>query len=432
MPSKPPMARFLRSSPVLCALTALPIALVVALARPTAAQERARREADRALATFTPSELRQLAPLLDSGVVSLVEWGYGGELPAVVIACRVNAPPATVAQVIGDPAHYPDFMAALDEVNVTGETNEAGLHAISYSWAWQASVFTLRGDNTMDLYAPPDGEPERGYRFVVRSTGGDLGVGRTVWRVLPDGSGSLIMSSSRMDLRDANYIARSLAAASSSVNRSINVALAFSMVLRTRAEAERRSGTTRTPFASASGDPARPTFDPTSIEAMLMRGDLLWVESTDGTDQGRVVALSRLPQTADRVRGAILDPGGFTNGMLAGAHATILEAGPEGTRFSWGIDLPLVGTSGEMRMSERPDGVLCLDATSGALEGAAWRFALTPRDYGTLVTAWGTFDLASGLWLIDVVQGADPSFRPGLSASAELMMVRGLRYRLAR
>lgn len=396
------------------------------------AQSATPREADRALATFTPAELRQLGPLLDTGVVSLVEWAYGTELPAVVIACRVNAPPSVVANVIGDPAHYPDFMPALDAVSVTSDASSEGVRSLSYGWAWEASIFTLRGDNTMEIYTPPTDQPERGYRFVVRSTGGDLGVGRTVWRVLPDGAGSLIMSSSRMDLRDANYIARSLAAASSSVNRSINVALAFSMVLRTRAEAERVSGHPRAHLATPTGDPPRPLIDPTAIEAMLMRGDLLWVESTDGTDQGRVVAMSRLPQSPDRVRSAILDPGGFTEGLLQGAHANILEATSEGTRFAWGIDLPLVGTSGEMRMSERDSGILCLDATEGALEGAAWRFELTPRDYGTLVMGWGTFDLGTGLWLVNVVQGADPSFRPGLSASAELMMVRGLRYRLAR
>lgn len=389
-------------------------------------------EADRPLATFSPTELRQMGPLLDTGVVAFVEWAYGTELPAVVIACRVEAPPDVVAGVIGDPARYPEFMPALDAVTVTSDATTADVRSLSYSWTWQAAVFTLHGDNTMDLYAPPSGSPERGYRFVVRSTGGDLGVGRTVWRVLPDHGGSLIMSSSRMDLRDANYIARSLAAASSSVNRSINVALAFSMVLRTRTEAERQVGFARPRISEPSGDPPRPPIDPTSVETMLIRGDLLWVESSDGTDQGRVVALSRLSQSSDRVRGAILDPGGFTQGMLSGAHANILEAGPGGTRFSWGIDLPLVGTSGEMLMSEREGGTLCLDATSGALEGAAWRFALAPRDYGTLLTAWGTFDLGSGLWLIDVVQGADPSFRPGLSASAELMMVRGLRYRLDR
>lgn len=389
-------------------------------------------EADRVLATFSAAELRQIAPLLDGGVVSLVEWAYGTELPAVVLACRVHASPDVVAAVIGDPAHYPAFMPALDSVTVTSDAMNEGVRSVSYGWTWEASIFTLHGDNTMEQYSPPEGDPSRGYRFVVRSTGGDLGVGRTVWRVLPDGDGSIVMSSSRMDLRDANYIARSLAAASSTMNRSINVALAFSMMARTRAEAERRSGTTRPTLPAPSGEPERPSFDATRIEALLMRGDLMWVETTDGTDQGRVVAFTRLSQDPGRVSAAILDPGGFANGMLSGAHANVLETTATSTRFEWGIDLPLVGTSGEMRMTAREDGILCLDATDGALEGAAWRYHAQPREYGTLLTAWGTFDLASGLWLVDVVQGADPSFRPGLSASAELMMVRGLRYRLDR
>lgn len=399
----------------------------LSLAAPASAQSTA--EVDRPLVTFTPTELALLGDLLDTGVVSLVEFAYGTELPAVVLACRVEAPPDVVASVIGDPARYPEFMPALDEVSLEPET-ETG--ALAYEWSWHAAIFTLHGENTMETYAPPEDHPERGYRFVVRSTGGDLGVGRTVWRVLPDGAGrSIVMSSSRMDLRDANYIARSLAAASSTVNRSVSVGLSFSMMLRTRAESERRVGHVRTPIATGTGEPARPAIDPIPLESMLLRGDLLWVETTDGSDQGLVWAVTRLPQTEDAVRAAIRDPGGFTNGLLSGAHANILESSEDRTRFEWGIDLPLVGTSGEMTMSERDDGTHCLDATSGALEGAAWRFAVTPRDYGVLLTSWGRFDLADGLWLIDVVEDADPSFRPGLSSSAELMMVRGLRTRLS-
>lgn len=385
-------------------------------------------EADRPLVTFTPAELRLLAPLLDTGVVSLVEFAYGTDLPAVVLACRIEAPPDVVADVIGNPARYPEFMPALDEVTLEPRA-ETG--ALAYGWSWHAAIFTLHGLNTMETYAPPADHPERGYRFVVRSTGGDLGVGRTVWRVMPDGAGrSIVMSSSRMDLRDANYIARSMAAASSTVNRAVNVGLSFSMMLRTRAEAERRSGFARALIPTATGEPTRPTIDPVPLEAMLLRGDLLWVETTDGSDQGVVLAFGRMHNPEEAVRTAIRDPGGFTRGLLSGAHANILEETSDGTRFEWGIDLPLVGTSGEMTMSERADGTHCLDATSGALSGAAWRFALTVRDYGVIMTSWGRFDLGDGLWLIDVVEDADPSFRPGLSSSAELMMVRGLRARL--
>jgi hypothetical protein len=384
-------------------------------------------QADRPLATFTPAELAVLEPLLASGVVSLVEFAYGEELPAVVIACIVEASADEVARVIGDPAAYPTFMPALDSVAVTTTEGDAQ----SYDWTWQTSIFTLRGQNTMQRYAPPPDHPERGYRFVMRQVAGDLGTGRTVWRVVPRGEGrSLIMSSSRMDLRDSNYIARQLAAASSTVNRAINVALAFSMVLRTRGEAERRVSFTRARVLDAGDDPEEPAIATEPMEAMLLRGDLMWVETSDGTDQGRVVAIGRMHTDEARTRTAILDPAGFTQGFLQGAHATSLEA-ETGSRFEWGIDLPLVGTRGVMHMTERPDTVIALDGESGALEGARWRFRTTPRDYGTLVTAWGRFDLAEGLWLVRVVQDADAAFRPGLSASAELMMLRGLRARVS-
>lgn len=390
------------------------------------AQDAPASEADRALSTFTPAELTLLQPLLATGVVSLVEFAYGESIPAIVIACDIEAPADVVAQVIGEPAHYPEFMPALDSVEVTTSEGDAQ----SYDWQWHTSIFTLRGENTMVRYAPPDDHPERGYRFVVRSEGGDLGTGRTVWRVIPRGAGrSLVMSSSRMDLRDANYIARQLAAASSTMNRSIHVALAFSMMLRTRAEAERRAGYARATIPATVGDPVEPTFDPTVYEAMLERGDLMWVETSDGSDQGRVVGVGRIHVDEARTRAAILDPAGFTQGLLQGAHATMLPS-DDGTRFEWGIDLPLVGTTGVMHMREQPDGILALDGESGALGGARWRFRTRTRDYGTLLVAWGQFDLGDGLWLVRVVQDADPAFRPGLSSSAELMMVRGLRTRL--
>ncbi len=399
----------------------------LSLAAGAAAQDEPTREADRALATFTPAEIVLLQPLLETGVVSLVEFAYGEQIPAIVIACEIEAPADVVASVIGEPAHYPEFMPALDSVSVTSAEGDSQ----SYDWSWHTSIFTLHGQNTMVRYAPPDDQPGRGYRFVVRSEGGDLGTGRTVWRVIPQGaSRSLVMTSSRMDLRDANYIARQLAAASSTMNRSIHVALAFSMMLRTRTEAERRASYHREHIVVPEGEPAEPSFDPTTYENLLLRGDLMWVETSDGSDQGRVVGLGRIHTDEARTRAAILDPYGFTQGLLQGAHATMLPS-DDGTRFEWGIDLPLVGTTGVMHMREQSDGVLALDAESGALDGARWRFRTRTRDYGTLLTAWGRFDLGDGLWLVRVVQDADPAFRPGLSSSAELMMVRGLRTRLS-
>lgn len=384
-------------------------------------------QADRALATFTPRELEAIAPLLRTGTVSLVEYANDGELPAVVIATEVDAPAAEVARVIGDPRHYPDFMPALDEVTVT--TDEAG--QLSYTWAWQTSIFQLRGDNVMQQFAPPPEHPEVGWRFVVRSTGGDLGAGRTVWRVLPRGDRALLMTSSRMDFRDANYIARQLASASSSMNRTVNIAINFAMILRTRMEAERRAGRTRPALTIPAGDPERPPIDAIALEGMFGRGDVMWVE-TNGADLGRVAVIGAMHTQLDVTRRAMLDPQGFTQGLLQGAHATILERDERGTRFEWGIDLPLVGTSGQMQLGEHDDGRVHLDGVQGALSAARWRFETVARPYGTLVITWGRFDPADGMWLLRVVTEADGAFRPGLASATQLMMVRGLRTRLIR
>lgn len=446
-PSAVPIA--LASVLSLLALAPPPLPFPSALAPSVLAQDRADRTrpegeagaADRALATFTPAELGAIAPMLRTGTVSLVEFAGPGQVPAVVIATEVDAPIDEVARVVGDPRGYPAFMPALDEVSVEGEVPgaEGGGAAergsagqLSYAWAWRTAIFTLRGTNVMQQFAPPPGHPEIGYRFVVRSTGGDLGAGRTVWRLLPRGAGrTLLMTSSRMDLEDANYIARQLASGGTTINRTVTIAINFAMVLRTRIEAERRAGHARTPLAPPSADPERPAIDAVAVERMLARGDLMWVE-TSGADLGRIAVIGAMHTDVATTRAAMLDPQGFTQGLLVGAHATVLERGEHGTRFEWGIDLPLVGTSGQMHLAEASDGRVHLDGVEGALAAARWRFETIERPYGTLVVTWGRFDPADGLWLLRVVTEADGAFRPGLASAAQLMFVRGLRTRLIR
>ena len=409
-----------------CALAALVLGCCASIAASASAQLDP-EQADRALATLSPRELDALAPLLRTGTVSLVEFAADDQLPAVIIATEVDAPAAEVARVIADPRRYPDFMPALDEVTVTAD--EGG--QISYGWGWRTAIFQLRGDNVMQQFSPPADHPEVGWRFVVRSTGGDLGAGRTVWRVLPRGDRSLVMTSSRMDFRDANYIARQLAAASQSMNRTVNIAINFAMILRTRIEAERRAGRPRAALVIPPGDPERPAIDAVSLEGMFGRGDIMWVE-TSGADLGRVAVIGAMHTQPDVTRRAMLDPHGFTQGLLQGAHATILESSERGTRFEWGIDLPLVGTTGQMQIGEAPDGRVHLDGVVGALSQARWRFETIARPYGTIVVTWGRFDPADGMWLLRTITDADGAFRPGLASATQLMMVRGLRTRLIR
>lgn len=406
---------------LIASLTALLLSSCVATA---SAQESGLT--DRRLESFSAAELRVLDPLLATGTVALVEFAGQGELPAIVIATEVRAPAATTAEVIANPRRYPEFMPALTGTTVESERGDQ----LSFSWSWNTALFTLRGASTMQKYEPPAAHPERGYRFVVRATEGDLGSGRTLWRVLPRGADrSLLISSSRIDFRDANYIARQLAAASMSMNRTANISISFAMLLRTRMEAETRAGHPPSPLAVPPGDPVRPAIDGVSLEPVLGRGDLIWIE-TSGADLGRIAAMGLMHTPEDVTRRAMLDPHGFTTGILVRSSCTVLEQEGDRTRFSWGIDMPLVGSSGEMQMDSAGDHAVRLDGVSGALSASRWRFETAARPYGTLVTTWGRFDPADGFWLLRVVTDADAAFRPGLASATQLMMVRGLRHRL--
>ena len=147
------------------------------------------------------------------------------ELPAVTLMARIHAPAALVAEVVSHPENYGAFMPALDEVEVR---TRQGLQ-VAYSWHWTVAIFTLRGDNVMTVYP---GHPTRGHLIEVTSTNGDLGVGRFLFRIYPETPDSCVLVfATRIDMRDANYLSQQMASGGNSVNRTINIALAMTMLL---------------------------------------------------------------------------------------------------------------------------------------------------------------------------------------------------------
>lgn len=404
-----------------------PIAALVLAAGPTLAlaQERPGQDAVEApLRGFTTAELARIEPLLAQGTVGLVELPQGGRLPAVHLAAIVRTSPSTLAAVISHPEHYPRFMPAVSEVVVTARRGPV----TGFSWRWQTAIFSLHGEAMLTVYSPPPGHPERGYRITVERTGGDLGRGREVWRIVPHAQGeSLLTLSARIDLRDANYLARRVAAAARSLNRSVNLAMAFAMLLRAQNEAEHRAGRTRTSIAAG---PRRPDVELARFEPLLRRGDLLLIES-NGAELRQCSVMTRLERPESRVRSIMLDPVAFTEALIAGSRAQVREPTERGLAFDWQVDLPLIGTGGSMTLGEREDRVIELDATGGAMEGGRWRFVTERlRSGATAVLGWAHFDVGSANFLLRAIVDADPAFQPGLSAATEIMMARALRIRL--
>ncbi|HJL13120.1 MAG TPA: SRPBCC family protein [Polyangiaceae bacterium LLY-WYZ-15_(1-7)] len=365
-----------------------------------------------------PRELDVLAPHLDRGPVVLAQFRPDPRLmPAVVFATRIDAPVERVAEAILHPERYPEFMPALDEIAIESRQGPQ----IAYSWQWQIALFTLRGRNVMTAYPP---HPTRGLRVDVLSTGGDMGEGRMSWRVRPDGPGrSLLVLTSRVDMRDANYIADRLASGGTSVQRSINVALTTVMALGTKRRAE---GAARGPAGVTEGPLAPRELDLAALAPVLARGDLVFLE-LDGDRLDRVGVVARASTGVARVREVMLDPEEFGRSLVHGSRARVVERTDAHVDFDWGIPLPLLGVEGRMRLFPS-EGAIRVEGVRGSLAAGRWTFDTTRFSWGeAVIVGWGRFDPADTSRLVRRLIADDSDFSHGLAVATQIMVARGLR-----
>ncbi len=415
------------------ALQVFAFLLVAALHAPSAhAQVDAARDpghaANARLGLLSAHERELLEPHLARGPVALIEFSAETELPAIIIATHIDATPACVRNVLRDPAGYPEFMPALDRVEVRARHE----HTTEYAWTWRTAIFTLRGTSTVTAFPRPRGR--RGALQVgVRHTSGDFGLGRGVFRIYPHGDrGSLLVFSSRIDMREANFLTRQLSRGQRGINRSINIALGLVMVLGTKHEAEEREGHLRA---------ARPTtreaelvpraIDWEALAPTLARGDLIFLD-VNGASLERVTVAGRTGQLHDPVWQVMTDPNAFGSSLVPGSYANVLSRRDTTTVFEWGIAIPLIGSSGVMEMDIQPDRVT-VNATEGSLDGGRFRYDLVTLPWGeAAVLGVAEFDPASASWLIARVIAGNALFRHGIASASNLMVVRAIRSRARR
>ncbi|MEM9194460.1 MAG: SRPBCC family protein [Myxococcota bacterium] len=398
--------------------------LVAGLSFATTASAQGLAAEEARLGLFSAQERALLAPHLEHGPLAFVEFSGEAELPAVIFATTIRAPASTVVRVISNPEGYPRFMPALDSVNIQSRRDRN----IAYEWTWQTAIFTLHGTNVMTVYPSSERRRDRPFRVESRATGGDLGTGRFMWRVYPQGPNrSLIVLSSRIDLRDANYVTREIGGGRRSINRTINIALASVMTLGTKKEAERIAGA---PPIEAGEVPGltRPDVDFVALAPMLMRGDLLLMQM-QGERLDRIAVVGRPGATVDRVYEVMSTPEEFGRALIPGSYARPTEERPGEVDFEWGINIPLIGTSGEMTLARQPHQV-SIDATDGGLDGGQWRFVVERLPWGEpMLIGWARFDLATAGWFVRSVIAGDAAFGNGLTTGAQLMLMRAIRSR---
>jgi ribosome-associated toxin RatA of RatAB toxin-antitoxin module len=401
------------------------LVLSFAVGAPIAQAQRTERSAETApLRTLNRADRNVLRPHLERGPALLAHfYDRHSDISSIVLAGLVDAPADTVAEVIADPAAYPRFMPAMDEVNVS--TREG--RQTAYDWSWRLAVFRLSGQNVMTTYP---GNARRGHRIDVRAIGGDLGTGRMVWRVHPEGpERSMVVLAIRLDMRGANYVADRLSGGGRSVFRSINTILGTVMLLGTEREAERRAGHEDEP---RSAEPlARPQYDMMALTRLIGQGDLVFLER-DGAAIERVSVVARMGARRGAVRPVMTDPEEFGRSLVHGSRAQIVERTDDHVDFDWEIPLPLVGVSGQMRLHPS-DAAIHVEGRSGALRSGDWYYDSHSYPWGdTAIVGWARFDLKETARLVKNLIEDQPDIGHGLAMATQVMVVRSLRNRIHR
>lgn len=380
--------------------------------------------AEARLESFDRRQRELLEPYLERGPALLARfYNADSDMPAVSIAAYIEAAPEAVARVVTRPADYARFMPALDSVEIESE------HATqtAYSWTWTLALFTLRGRNVMTNYG---GNATRGYRVGVRSTQGDLGQGRFLWRIYPAGEGrSLVVLSSRTDMRGANYVADQLASGGRSVQRTINISMAMVMLLGTKNEAQRVAGYVEPEREIGELEPLE--MNARHLWPLLEDGDLVFMELS-GNRIDRMATLGRSSRNEEHTRAVMIDPEEFGRALISGSTAHVVETHDDHVVFEWGIPLPIIGVSGRMRLTPT-DGVISVDGMSGSLGTSQWRFdttVISPHD--TAIRGWSRYDMRETSAVIRRMIGDDDAFSHGLAAATQVMIVRSLRSRSMR
>jgi hypothetical protein len=199
------------------------------------------------------------------------------------------------------------------------------------------------------------------------------------------------------------------------------------MLLGTKKEAERQAGSTFALPATVPFD--APQLELEKLKPILDRADLLMMELTP-SGLGKLTMIGRGGATPAELNHVMTDPDTFGKSLVQGSYTRVTKTEGKTKTFEWGVDLPLVGTSGKMTMTADPD-VVAIDAIDGALKGGRWRFTTPKLASGEgVVVGYSQFDVTKSSWLVEKIAGIDPAMGHGLAAATQVMMLRALRKRV--
>jgi hypothetical protein len=310
-----------------------------------------------------------IAALPADGVTDLVVIAQPSapDAPRAWAATRIAASPASIKDVVLDPAHYTALIPSL----IKSELEPPNGGAPVIDWELEVPLFNLSG--RMALHNRPDG-------VTIELFEGDFAPGRIAFTVGPDGrGGSTLLVDAVLDVKRSSWLLRRIIKRSPVGEPAALTAAAYvalrAVALRAEHPDTREAWRPRAPSAAPAGwlpDPRPLAGDP--LAPLRARGLAALVARAPGDRLAGVAAAITLNAPAPTVEARLRDPTSWL--AFPGLAKVRVHPGPNGLNADVEDDLPLVDC--DATWTAEPGPGLRWVATAGATRGARLGWNLYP------------------------------------------------------
>jgi hypothetical protein len=354
-----------------------------------------------------------LAPLLAQADVALVESTPSGAMKQVTLALYVAAPPAVVHDVVARPWLYRDVIPNLSRCDWEPRGADGGLS----SWKIDLPISSFQMTNLFTF--------EPGAAGAVRVTSPDEHDDATFrWEFLPaPGGGTVLVQYGYSDVKHASAVVRAFIARMPVMEHGLALSGQLLLAANMRTAAEKRVA------RGSVTPPAADKRDAASYEFLLPRGQVVLLRTRKDGKLGDVSVIDRVYAPLQRVGEILARPVEWCRFVPAVEECHDRGRGPGtiGWVADWSLPLQTWTTGWVMRMTERSYEAA---GVSGDLEGAHFRFDLTPRAAGeTEVVYRANLALAHASVIARKLFQYEPWIEHGLNVAFSLVYLRAVRGR---
>ncbi|HXT95189.1 MAG TPA: hypothetical protein VN853_02745 [Polyangia bacterium] len=342
------------------------------------------------------------------------------DAPHVRAATRVRATPATIKDVLLDPAHYRALIPSLIRSDLEPPQGAPGGPPI-VDWELEVPLFNLSG--RMALRNRPDG-------VTIDLFEGDFAPGRLVFTVAPGPGGAILTVDAVLDVKRSSWLLRHIIKRSPAGEPA---ALAAATYVALRAVALRAAHPTDR-YARRSGAPLSPPPswlpDTRLLAAELLaplraRGVVALVTRTASDRLGGVAAAVTLGAPADRVGARLRDPALWR--AFPGWKTVRVQPGTYGLGAAVEDDLPLVDC--DDAWVAQPGAEARWIAAAGATRGARLGWSVAPGPGGgttiAALTLYPRLELTGSIGRKFIA--AEPLLEEGLALALAFADVAGVK-----